>query len=140
MTTFSSTYNLATEEGHTYTRTHRISGNVVRSLLSFEGSRLEELAAESPSKRAGKALVRQGALRVTQVALQEGAELSWHEIPGPASIQVLRGRLQLSTAAGKMQLTPGAIVGVDSGVQHSALALSHCVLLMTISMPEGDRQ
>jgi len=124
-------------EGHTYLATHRIGGDVLRYLLSFEESRLHELAASSPAGRAGKTLAKAGALRITQLALQKDMRLPWHEVGGPACIQLLRGRLQIFTADGRMDLTPGALVIIDAGVQHSAVAMSDCVMLITISMNEA---
>jgi hypothetical protein len=38
---------------------------------------------------------------------------------------------------GKMALTPGALVAFDAGVQHSAVAMSDCIMLITIAMQEG---
>jgi len=72
MTTMT-TVHARTEEAptneHMYLRTHRIGGDVLRVLLAFEESRLQELAASSPGGRAGKTLVKEGSLRVTQLAL-----------------------------------------------------------------------
>ena len=124
----------ASEEDHAYLKTHRISGDVLRFQLSFEEARLQEQASSSPAGRAGKTLVKEGSLRITQLALQKGMRLPWHEVAGAASVQVLRGRLELVGPEGKMALTPGALVVFDAGVQHSAIAMSDCVMLITISM------
>ena len=123
-------------EDHAYLRTHRISGDVLRFQLSLEESRLHERAASSPAARAGMTLVKEGALRITQLALQKGEQLPWHEVQGTVCVQVLRGRLQMVTSRGTMDLAPGALVVLDAGVQHSALAMSDCVMLFTISMQE----
>lgn len=122
---------------HAYLRTHQISGKVLRFLLSFEESRLHEQASASPAGRAGKTLVKEGALRVTQLALQKGMSLPSHDVEGAACVQVLRGRLQMVTPEGKMELTPGALVVLDAGVPHSAVAMSDCVMLITIAMQEA---
>jgi quercetin dioxygenase-like cupin family protein len=126
----------ACHDDHAYLRTHRISGDVLRFQLPFEESRLQEQASSSDGGRAGKTLVKQGSLRITQLALQKGVRLPWHEVGGAVSVQILRGRLQMVTSDGKMDLVPGALVAVDAGVQHSAVAMSDCVMLITISMHE----
>lgn len=124
------------KDDHAYLRSHRISGDVLRFQLSFEESRLQEEASSSAAGRAGKTLVKQGSLRITQLALQKGMRLPWHDVGGAVSVQILRGRLQMVTSDGKMDLAPGALVAVDAGVQHSAVAMSDCVMLITISMQE----
>jgi quercetin dioxygenase-like cupin family protein len=123
---------------HVYLQTHQVSGDVLRFLLSFEGSRLHEVAASSPSGRAGKTLVKEGSLRIVQMALKEGVGLSSHDVDGAVSVQILRGRLQMRTAGGAMDLTPGALVVLDASVRHSATAMSDCELLITISLREEE--
>ena len=113
------------------------SGDVLRFQLSFEEARLHEAAASSPGGRAGKTLVKEGSLRITQLALQKGMRLPWHDVGGALSVQVLRGRLQMTTSNGKMDLVPGALVVLNGGVQHTAIAMSDCVMLITISLHEA---
>lgn len=141
MTTASTTPLQATPvQDHAYLRTHRIRDDVLRYQLSFEESRLHERAESSAAGRAGKTLVKEGSLRIVQVALQQGMRLPWHEVAGAASIQVLRGRLQMATADGTMDLVPGALVVLDAGVQRSAIAMSDCVILVTLSMHDLVRR
>jgi quercetin dioxygenase-like cupin family protein len=118
--------------------THRISGDVLRFQLPFEESRLHELAALSGMGRAGKTLVKEGSLRITELALQQGMRLPWHEVAGAVSVQVLRGRLEMSTPEGKMNLIPGGLVVLGAGVQHAGLAMSDCVMLITMSLQEAN--
>jgi quercetin dioxygenase-like cupin family protein len=127
-------------DDHAYLRTHRISGDVQRFQLSLEASRLHEQASASPAGRAGKTLVKEGSLRITQLALRKDMRLPWHEVEGAVCVQILRGRLQMVTPEGKMGLARGALVVFDAGVQHSAVATSDCVMLITISMPEAARE
>jgi hypothetical protein len=44
--------------------------------------------------------------------------------------------VQLTTSDGKMDLVPAALVALDSRVQHKAVAMSDCVMLITISLQE----
>lgn len=125
------------QEDHDYLKFHRISGDVLRFQLPFEEARLQEQASSSPAGRAGKTLVKEGSLRITQLALQKGMGLPWHEVAGAVSVQILRGRLGMEGPEGKMELIPGALVVFDAGVQHSAVAMSDCVMLITIAMQEA---
>lgn len=121
---------------HAYLRTRRVFGDVLRYQLSFEEARLHELAALSHAGRAGKTLVKEGSLRIMQLALQKGMQLPWQEVGGALSIQVLRGRLQMTTPDGKMDLVPGGLVALNRLVPHGAVAMSDCVMLITISLQE----
>ena len=100
----------------------------------------EQAAVLSTTGRVGKTLVKEGALRITQVMLRKGSPLGSHRIAGPVSIQVLRGHLRLSSADGEMQLEAGDLVAVDGGVAHAAEAMSDCALLITMAMPDGQAE
>lgn len=119
---------------HTYLRTHKISGQLLTFYLTAEEARLREQAAASKAGRAAKTLVKEGALRITQVALRKGTPLQSHQVAGPVSLQVQRGRLRLTTASGVLDLGSGELVALDAGVAHAAMALSDCALLITMAM------
>ncbi len=129
--------HVAPTHSHDYLRTHQISGPLLRFRLAGEEAAMREQAAVlSTTGRVGKTLVKEGALRITQVMLRKGSPLGSHQIAGPASIQVLRGRLRLTTADGELQLEPGDLVAVDGGVAHAAEAMSDCALLITMAMQD----
>lgn len=119
---------------HTYLRTHKISGQLLTFYLTAEEARLREQAAASKAGRAAKTLVKEGALRIAQVALRKGTPLQSHQVAGPVSLQVQRGRLRLTTASGVLDLGSGELVALDAGVAHAAMALSDCALLITMAM------
>jgi quercetin dioxygenase-like cupin family protein len=127
----------AARPDHSYLKTRRISGDVLRFQLAFEEARLHEAAAASPAQRAGKTLVKEVLLRINQLALQKGTGLPGRDIGGALSIQVLRGRLQMTTADEQMELAPGTLVVLDGRVRHSAVAMSDCVVLITIALQEA---
>ena len=127
--------HVAPAHTHDYLRTHLISGPLLRFRLADEEAALREQAAVlSTTGRVGKTLVKEGALRITQVMLRRGSPLGSHQIAGPVSIQLLRGRLRLTTADGELQLEPGDLVALDAGVAHAAEAMSDCALLITMAM------
>lgn len=119
---------------HTYLRTHEISGQLLVFTLTVENHRLSEQAAASKAGRAAKTLVKEGPLRITQVALRKGAHLRSHRVAGAVSLQTLRGHLRLTMADRALDLRVGELVALDSGVAHAAQALSDCVILITMAM------
>ncbi len=123
-----------TSSKHAYLKTHKISGRLLRFRLSDEGDALREQAMSSKVGRAGKTLVKDGPLRITQVALRRGVPLQSHHVDGAVSVHVLRGRLRLTTAVREVDLGPGELVALDAGVVHAASALSDCVILIAMAM------
>lgn len=104
-------------------------------LLGGESSELQERAASSNAGRAAKTLVREGPIRITLVALRKGTALQPHQVTGPVSIQSLRGCLRVTAEGGDVDVPPGGLVALDTGVAHAARALDDCTLLITVAMP-----
>jgi quercetin dioxygenase-like cupin family protein len=123
---------------HIYLETHQISGPRLKFGLAREDVVLRDLAALSKTGRAGKTLVREGSLRITQLALCKGSMLGSHQIPGAVSMQVLRGRLRLTTSEGEVVLEPGELASLGAGVGHDTEAMSDCVVLVTMAMPHAQ--
>ena len=120
---------------HTYLRTHEISGAILRFQLPAEEQRLREQAAAARSGRSGKTLVKEGRLRITDVALKKGTVLHPPQLAeGAISMQVRRGRMRVTTDGGAVDIGPGELVVFDEEVEHSAQALSDCVVLITAAM------
>lgn len=117
-----------------YLRTHRLRGKVLRFTLGAEDDMLREQAASSRSGRAAKTLIKQGPFRVTLVAMRKGTALQEHQVAGPLSIQAIRGCLRVTTSQGDIDVPPGGLVGLESGVVHSATAVDDCAILVTLVM------
>jgi quercetin dioxygenase-like cupin family protein len=127
---------LVTEE-HTYLRTHRINGPGLRFRLFAEDAALREQASLSTSGRAGRTLVKEGSLRITQIALRKGASLGSHQVAGGMSLHVLRGQLRLATSEGDVTLEQGDLAALDFEVFHAGVAMNDCVVLVTIAMRDA---
>ena len=125
---------------HVYVRTHRIFGQSLRFRLSDRDLALGERATSSKTGRAGKTLVKEGALRITEVALRTGSHLGSHQIGGAVSMQVLRGRLRLMTTDGEVWLERGELIALDAGVAHAGEAMSDCVILITMAMQHTETE
>lgn len=75
-------------------------------------------------------------LRQTLMALAEGHGLDEHESPGEATLQVIDGRVRLSTTEASWEGSPGDHIVVPRS-RHSLLALSDSVVLLTVVKPVG---
>ncbi len=70
-------------------------------------------------------------LRHTVMALRAGAELADHTAPGNASLQVLLGRVRLSSASGATEGGPGTLMVVPPE-RHGLAALEDSVVLLSV--------
>ena len=116
-------------------RTRRLAGRMLTFLLQAEDDTLREFAAASPSGRAAKTLVKQGAQRITLVALRRGAALPAHRVAGAVSVQTLRGLAKLGIEGEALELSAGSLVAFGPGVAHGVSAVEDSSLLITVSMP-----
>ncbi len=71
-------------------------------------------------------------LRQTLIALAAGQELAEHESPGEATLHVLSGAVQLTTATDSVQLSVGDIALIPDE-RHGLQALEDCVVLLTVA-------
>ncbi len=116
-------------------RTRRLAGQMLTFLLKAEDDTLREFAAAARNGRAAKTLVKEGALRVTLVALRRGITLPAHRVTAARSIQTIRGCVRLGTDTEDMELPVGALVAFGPGAVRKATAVSDSALLITIAMP-----
>lgn len=120
---------------HSYLKTHQLSGTGIIADVAEEGAALARKAADSVSGRAATTLVKNGPLRATLVAMRKGAVAKRHHVAGPATIQMLRGRMQITTPRGPENLGTGTLFTLGAAVEHSHTALSDCLVLLTFVEP-----
>lgn len=75
-------------------------------------------------------------LRQTVLALTEGHGLDDHESPGEATLQVLQGRVRLTTADAGWDGAPGDLLVVPP-VRHALAAVEDAVVLLTVAKTVG---
>jgi quercetin dioxygenase-like cupin family protein len=81
--------------------------------------------------RSAHLFLHDGPLRQSVIALTGGAELEEHTAPPAASLQVLRGRVRLtSREGGDAELRAGQVMNVPQG-RHALQALQDSVVLLT---------
>ncbi|MFC0676134.1 cupin [Brachybacterium hainanense] len=90
--------------------------------------------------RSAELIIHDGVLRQTLLALASGSRLSEHNAPPAASLQVLLGRIALTTESGEMELSSGQISRIPQE-RHGVEAREDSVFLLTAvtSVPEELR-
>ncbi len=117
----------------TYARTHTLAARQLEFELDAEVADLLEQARGALGGRIAKTLVKEGPLRVTVVGLREGTVVQEHHVDAPASVQVLAGRMALTSDAGSVSLGRGGMVVLDTGVAHALTAQEDCAFLVTVA-------
>ena len=97
-----------------------------------------ELLAEARQAHSGRAArtVRgqsEHRLRLTVIGLRAGAELSDHESPGEATLQVLSGHGRMTCADGDWVGSAGALVDIPP-VRHGLKAEEDSVVMLTVAL------
>ncbi|HEX7804644.1 MAG TPA: cupin [Cellulomonas sp.] len=98
-------------------------------LLSLTWSHLQEAKAAPNGRSAGR-IVHDGDLRQTVVGLAAGTELGEHNAPHAATLQVLHGRVRVTSPSGDDELGTGAL-HLLTHERHAVLALEDSVFLLT---------
>ena len=100
------------------------------------GGLADELLAEARGASAGRTArtVTTGPLlRATVIALAGGAEMSEHDSPPAATLQVLRGAVRLTSTQQEWALSAGDLAAVPP-FRHSITATSDAVVLLTVAL------
>ncbi|MDH6578951.1 cupin [Kitasatospora sp. MAP5-34] len=87
-------------------------------------------AAASPHGRSAHLVLHDGVLRQTIIALTAGSSLDEHNAPAAASLQVLRGRVSLTIAGRRQELTSDRLYPIPQE-RHGLLANEDTVVLLT---------
>jgi quercetin dioxygenase-like cupin family protein len=120
--------------GHIYTKQHQLSGEALFFDFNEQASQVLAEARESNVHRAGRTLVKEGALRLTLVAFAAGGSLSDHKAGGPVSIEVLTGAVEIKVGDRTERLTEKQALVLNTDVMHSVVAADEAVILLTIGM------
>jgi quercetin dioxygenase-like cupin family protein len=74
-------------------------------------------------------------MRIMLITLRKGAALHAHQVEGPSSIQLLRGKLRITTENGDVDIAAMSLITLAVEVIRTAMALQDCAMLLTIIKP-----
>ncbi len=106
--------------------------------LSDAGDEVLEQARQLDAGRSGRTLTpgAGAALKQTILALTAGNRLQDHHAPGPATIQVLQGRVRLGSPTGEVDLSAGEWAPIPD-TTHDLLAMTDAAVLLTVVPDKG---
>ena len=117
--------------GHEYLRTHTLQGEHL--LLDLEEAARDLRALDESQDRRAVTLVRQSGLSVVLMHLRADGVLDEHAAPGPVTVSVLDGHVEVILGDESFDAPPRRLVAFDAGVRHSVRAIEDSTLLLTIA-------
>jgi quercetin dioxygenase-like cupin family protein len=94
----------------------------------------DRLLAELPGHgRRAETLAREGGVSIVMMAMEAGDAIEEHSAPGPVSVHLLRGQVQVTANGDTAQIGPGQVVFMQPNVRHSVEADTQAVVLLTVS-------
>lgn len=94
----------------------------------------DRLAQSLPGhSRQAESLAREAGVSVIMMAMEAGNKLKEHAAEGVVTLQLLRGRVSLSSSGETFQLRPGHMLLFQPGVQHDVHAEEQSVFLLTVT-------
>jgi quercetin dioxygenase-like cupin family protein len=117
---------------------HRITGAALSFSLEDELRVLKDELAKA-AERIGRTLVKDGPLRVTLVGVRADGAMREHRAPGPVTIHVLEGEIEVSAADQTWPLHAGNLLALDGGVVHAVTSKTGGIFLLTVMHGDGDQ-
>ena len=102
------------------------------ALSELAGGLLVE-AREHSSRRAANTILTSASMRATVIALTEGAEMSEHEAPAAATLQVLSGDVELAAGDERWRVAAGQVIAIPRQ-RHSLHAHADSEVLLTVAL------
>ena len=120
-----------------------VDRSLARDVLAFDlDSEIRLIREELAGGRAriARTLVKEGSLRLTLVGLAPGGELDEHDAPGPITIHVVEGKLELTAGGESGIYAKGALIALDRRVRHMVRSQQGAVFLLTLSASSPDAE
>ncbi len=118
---------------------HSISGAALGFSLQDELHAIHADLAKAPA-RIGRTLVKDGPLRVTIVGIRPGHGLDEHRAPGPVTIHVLEGEIEVTAAGKTWPLSTGMLLALDAAIPHAVASSQGGVFLLTVVHGGAERR
>ena len=98
-----------------------------------DGSSLVDQDLLMRGGRTARTLVKEGALRVTLVALGSGSSLAPHHADGPITVHVLFGQMRFRAGDSSWSLAAGDLLSLPAGVEHAVESEVGATFLLTVA-------
>ena len=119
--------------GHTYLKQHQLSGDALLFDLNEQAQSVLDEARQGNVGRAARTLIKDGPLRMTIVGLTRDGALREHKTPGPVSIDVLNGEVEVTVGDSTQRLSEHQTLVLGANIEHSLVAPQDAVILLTIA-------
>jgi quercetin dioxygenase-like cupin family protein len=85
------------------------------------------------AKRNAMTLLKGTELRIVLIVMQAGTAIQAHQTDSPINVQVLEGRLQLSTDSESVTLGKGQMLALQPGIRHGVESRKESAFLLTLA-------
>lgn len=85
------------------------------------------------SQRNAITLFKSDSLRLVLIALSDGAEINFRQSDNLISLQLLKGKLEFQAEKETAVLEQGHLLTLHENIQHSLVAISETIFLLTIA-------
>ncbi len=106
--------------------------DLARFDLASELDRMRASQHAATPHHVAKTLVRSPDLRVVLIALDAGADVAEHRADSAITLQVLDGRICLTSPGSELQLAAGTVATLDRGVRHALHAIERSSVLLSL--------
>jgi quercetin dioxygenase-like cupin family protein len=114
-----------------------VSRPLADDLLQFnvEDERLRPAVSDALTRtgRSARTLVKDGAMRVTLIALGPGGRIAEHRADGPITIVPVHGTMLLEALGQRRNLVAGDVVALGPGVEHAMELEEGAAFLLTVA-------
>jgi quercetin dioxygenase-like cupin family protein len=117
-----------------------LHGDTLVVRLADERRHVQSELAVGTHNRAARTLVKEGALRVTLVALGPGGFMRAHRADGPITIQVLAGRVLIRVGPIDHRLEEGDLLVLAPGIEHAVDSAEGGEFLLTLVAPPSGSE
>lgn len=118
----------------------RLSGRVLDFNLEQEVARLHGEPAWQRGQRNAITLAKAPEFRVILTVLKAGAHVQEHQVGAGFTLQGISGRVRVHLPGEAIDIVPGQLLVLESGIAHDVEALQESAFLLTIAWAGGQGQ
>lgn len=115
----------------------RFAGPVHYTDLDSEIDRLTEVCDQKACGYAGRTTYKSGRTTLALFVFRKGASLPRYSAKASVTITALKGRIKIQANGVSYHMAPGAVLTLDPGVSHYAIAIEDAAMFVYVSL-ESD--